>query len=276
MHKWIYYAMSLVRVVTGFRRPIRVLTILLGPRLRRPTRVSLRAGPEFLVRSKMDVWCLKETWLDRFYERQVGPIGLDWRIIDIGAGIGDFTVLAAQAALLGTVLAFEPLPDSYRMLADNLARNACSNVHAEAVAVGGHGGSLSIGAASGDPLQTTADASRRGSEVVPVPCVALEEVITRLFPEACDLAKMDCEGAEFDIILASPASALQKIQRFVLEYHDWPPHDHLMLSDRLTSLGYCVRTTPNAVHGETGYLYAWKGDLPHARRHPKLTLHPPR
>jgi len=261
MRKWLYYATSVARVLSGFHEPFRVLGILLGPPLDGTARVSLGSGPEFMVRSKMDVWCLKETWLDRFYERYVGPIGEDWRIIDIGAGIGDFTVFAAKAAPFGRVLAFEPLPDSFNLLVDNLGRNGCTNVRTEPTAVGSRSGPLFIGSVSGDPLQATADASRRGHGAIAVPCVSLEEIMAGSFTEVCDLLKMDCEGAEFDILLGSPAATLQRIRRFVLEYHDWPPNNHLMLADRLTSLGYRVKTTPNAVHAATGYLYAWKAKL---------------
>jgi FkbM family methyltransferase len=259
MRKWLYYATSLVRVLIGFRHPLHVVAILLGPPLRGPAQVQLRSGARFVVRSKMDVWCLKETWLDRFYERYAGPAGKEWLIVDIGAGIGDFTVLAAQSAGRGTVLAFEPFPDSYRLLDQNLKLNGCTNVRIQPMAVSGYSGLQSIGVVAGDPLQTTTHVARQQGGAIAVPSVSLESILNQLRPNVCDLVKMDCEGAEFDILLSSPSEVVQRIRRIVLEYHDWPPNSHVTLVDRLISLGYCVKTSPNAVHSETGYLFAWKG-----------------
>jgi tRNA G46 methylase TrmB len=130
MKKRLYYALSVIRVLVGFRRPWRVLYVLAGAKLRPPERVAIRNGPEFLVRSRMDAWCVKETWLDQFYERHLGAVRSDWSVIDIGAGIGDFTVKAAMAARNGFVLALEPFPDSHALLLQNLKLNNCANVRA--------------------------------------------------------------------------------------------------------------------------------------------------
>lgn len=46
-----------------------------------------------------DVWSAKETWLDRFYERCGFPIAPGWTDVDIGAGIGEFILLASQRLL---------------------------------------------------------------------------------------------------------------------------------------------------------------------------------
>ena len=46
-----------------------------------------------------------------------------WTIIDIGAGLGDFTAYAAQRSPRGRVLAYEPFPESFALLQQNLKLN---------------------------------------------------------------------------------------------------------------------------------------------------------
>jgi hypothetical protein len=120
MRKWIYYLGSLVRILAGFRQPFAVLRLLAWRNWSTPVTVALRDGCRFLVRSSMDIWSVKESALDRFYERG-GEVRDGWTVIDVGAGIGDFTVHAARATPSGRVLAFEPLASLFAVLAHNVA-----------------------------------------------------------------------------------------------------------------------------------------------------------
>src|SRR5207247_9671457 len=50
-------------------------------------------------------------------------------VLDLGAGIGDFSVLASKKiGPLGKVIAVEPNPEDYRLLEKNIKINNCLNV----------------------------------------------------------------------------------------------------------------------------------------------------
>jgi hypothetical protein len=50
-------------------------------------------------------------------------------VVDIGANIGAFSLRAAKAVgCQGTVLSFEPMPDTYQRLLKNITFNQCGNI----------------------------------------------------------------------------------------------------------------------------------------------------
>ena len=58
-----------------------------------------------MVRSAMDVWSVKETFVDQFYTRYGAPVeGGPW----ISAGIGDYSLYAAHGNRSGVIYAYEP------------------------------------------------------------------------------------------------------------------------------------------------------------------------
>jgi len=59
--------------------------------------ISIRGTDiRFFGSQKMDTWSVKEASADRFYERYGLPILPNWTVVDIGAAIGEFTVLAPK------------------------------------------------------------------------------------------------------------------------------------------------------------------------------------
>ncbi len=77
--------------------------------------------------------------------------------------------------------------------------------------------------------------------------------------ERCDLLKIDCEGAEFDILFHACSDTLHRINRICLEYHNGlTPFTHSDLVRLLQSNGFSVAVQPSPVHPHTGYLYAFK------------------
>jgi hypothetical protein len=87
------------------------------PRLLRKGRrdLVLRSGLRLEVHELLDILVLKETVLDDPYA--VGLLPADTRlIVDVGAGIGDFTVLAASRFPRSSVLACEPNPEAFDAL----------------------------------------------------------------------------------------------------------------------------------------------------------------
>jgi hypothetical protein len=76
---------------------------------------------------------------------------------------------------------------------------------------------MQFGAGPADPLsrQTSVLSGVATGEGLPVQSVSLGAVLEQLVGGSIDLIKLDCEGAEYDILMNSPAAVLEKIDRIV-------------------------------------------------------------
>ncbi len=259
----VYYTFSIFELLFNIKNWPALIPIF----LRRPPKdnriLKLRTPPVKLgVRGAMDAWSVKETFIDAFYTRVGVPIEDDWIVIDIGAGIGDFSIYAAYGRPNTWVYAFEPFPDSYTFLKKNLALNDIVNVEAFQEAVWSKAGELVLDVSGEEPLQV---ASREEEEraiedtnnTVEVPAVALSTVLKRHGLERVDLLKLDCEGAEYEILMAAPSGVLKRIHRIVMEYHNMDEnYQRETLGSFLEEAGYFVTWQENYVHDDIGYLYA--------------------
>ena len=209
----------------------------------------------FRVRSPTDIWSVKEAFADRFYTRFGYAIEPGWTVVDVGAAIGEFTVFVAM--IPGTrVLAYEPSGSSAGLLVENLRLNLIENVVLERVAVASDAGSLELDT-SGDPLRMGTRESGTLASGERVDVVPLSSVLERA-GGSIDLLKLDCEGAEYEILEKAPAEVMEHIARIVLEYHDSEAIGRqLDLAAHLTAAGFDVEWWPNAVHPKTlGYMRA--------------------
>ena len=208
----------------------------------------------------MDIWSIKETFIDRFYTKYGCDIENGWTVIDIGAAIGEFSIFSACGRPNTRVLAYEPFIESVDLLRDNLVLNKLKNVTVIPKAVWKRTSRLSLDLSHQEPLKiTSTDGSKKGKDVgrIRVQAVSLKEVLKSNHLKAVDLVKLDCEGAEFDILLDSDPDTIRSFKRMVMEYHDGQTgRHHSQLVSHLEQLGYRVVTHSNVVHPEIGYLFA--------------------
>ncbi len=269
LRKASYYAWSVVELLSGVRHPLAMIRLFISGRLPRNGIMRLRKSKlKYRIRSKMDAWSVKEAVIDRFYERCGIRIQKDWKIVDIGAAIGEFTIYAARKAKAGKVFAFEPNPESMGLLKENLALNRIKNVVLNQCGVWSEAARMRFDNSLGEPLQAisvltdtdkTADCS--------FDVITLNDVVEHVVRDAVDLLKLDCEGAEYAILAAASDETLQKIRCISMEYHNLDlKQSYQWLMDFLASKDFNVKHVPNAVHSNIGYLYATKQAHPNRNR----------
>lgn len=251
----IYYAASVPRLATGFRRPHRVAAALIA-RPRRPFEVELRgSGLRFRVRGAMDLWILKETCVDDTYLPPGFRPEPAWSVLDVGAGIGDFAVHMASRCRRGVVHAYEPQPEPFALLQSNVAANALANVVVRQQAVASRPGRMTSRLPSGRP-DVEACFVRSDDAGSTVPARDLAAALDALPGGACDLLKIDCEGCEFDVLLASPPELLRRVRRVSLEAHDGAAGRAGEIVERLRTQGFTVTVRPNPVHRRLSLVFA--------------------
>lgn len=261
--KFPYHLNSIFTLLTEFENPTLILRYFTG--IKRPTepqQVKLRSsGLRFYVRNAMDIWSIKETFIDRFYERFDTPVEDGWTIIDVGAGLGDYTIFVSYRSLSNRVFAYEPFYGSFSLLEENLRLNGISTAQVFNQAVSGETGYLQLDLSGGEPLQIQSvdveqeKSSSAGASVVP--CLCLADVLSSNDLQRCDVLKLDCEGSEYSILFGARDDILARIDRIVMEYHDGiTEYDHHDLAQYLREKGYRVKITANNVHTHLGYIYA--------------------
>jgi len=264
VQKYPYYLRSIFNLLTKFEDSALIISIFLGKQTHQFNEVILRGrNLRFIVRGAMDIWSIKETFIDRFYERFGTPIQDGWTIVDIGAGLGDYAIFACNNFPSNQVFAYEPFHQSYVLLQKNLQLNKMERVMIFNQAVSGQTGKILLDLSGGEPLQITSaelesDAGVQAERFI-VDSLSLADVLEDNKLNHCDLLKLDCEGAEYDIIFSAGEAVLDRINRIVMEYHDGvTDHSHKEMVDYLSRHGYRVRISPNYVHADLGYLYAFR------------------
>ena len=174
-------------------------------------------------------------------------------VIDIGAHIGWFTLAAAAAVPEARILSFEPMPENYALLTENLRLNTLTGrCRAFQLAVAGTAGEVSVGVRNDHPLggvSTTAtilaatDAATSTVASTRVRATTLDEIFVDNRIEKCALLKIDCEGAEHQIIASASPETLARIERIAVEV-DFVDEatDLASLTRLLASRGYTCET----------------------------------
>ncbi len=160
------------------------------------------AGGDFVV--------VTEVWRRNDY--RIPPSGLRGVVVDVGANVGAFSVLAAKAGA-DVVHAYEPHPGNRARLEHHLAINGVADrvvVHPEAVAE-----------KTGDTVWITGDGG--GAHVATegtatTQTVSLADVLGEVGP--VDFLKHDAEGAEWQTFQSVTAHTLhEQVKRIALEWH---------------------------------------------------------
>jgi len=143
-------------------------------------------------------------------------------IIDIGANIGMFSILFAKLHPYIKIFAIEPVAETYIKLYQNIKLNHLTNIIPINIAISGGerikqiiydsdglGGASSYVNDMPNLLKKT---------TIYTGCITLDELIIELSITNCKLLKIDCEGAEYDILYNS--KLLERINYLVGEFHE--------------------------------------------------------
>jgi FkbM family methyltransferase len=141
----------------------------------------------------------------------------DHVIIDVGAHIGTFSMLAASKVPRGRVYAVEASRETFNYLTINIALNHLRNIEASHLALaGGEGRTVLYYDERNWGHSITKRLSSRGEEVQ---TKTLAGYMAEHGIERCDFIKFNCEGAEFPILLNTSAQVLERINLMFIHYH---------------------------------------------------------
>jgi FkbM family methyltransferase len=140
------------------------------------------------------------------------------------------------------VLAYEPYPESAACLKANLQESVLSNVTVYPHAVAATPGSRDMIITPSNWAVNALAGPGACPGRLAVDCVSLEGLMESNGVSHCDLLKLDCEGAEYEILKSAPASTLRRIRRLAAEYHEDPHlgHSGRELCDFLESAAFRI------------------------------------
>lgn len=216
---------------------------------------------------------IKNVLIDReYFPARYEPRPSD-TIIDVGANIGCFTLVAGRRASHGRVIAIEPFPENVALLRRNLNQNRLANVDVLPAAVANQNGIVRLFVGSDTGMHSLKFDGGRGA--IEVPSIRLEEVFERYRVQRCNFLKIDAEGAEFDFLPALAPSTWRRIERVAMEFSvpilDWrydQPTDEqvglkLHYGDQLVQLlqryGFRIDAYIDCVGFRAGYIFATNG-----------------
>lgn len=183
------------------------------PKLGKSTVLELPNGSKYFVRPhKLDLAVVNEAvFLNPYLGRGHVSVAADAVVVDIGTNIGDFTAQVARLCPRGRVIAVEPMKAVCDMIATQVRLNSLTNVTAICAAVSGEDGETTT-----DHLADPYSTDGAGPEKVRV--VTLETLMKELNLSQIELLKIDCEGAEWDILLAAE-DVLPAVRQICMEFH---------------------------------------------------------
>jgi FkbM family methyltransferase len=199
------------------------------------TYLPLRDGHLIPVRDFMTLYIYKEIFVDRCYDfvfDQPAPM-----IVDIGANSGLFALRIKQLYPSAIISCYEPFPPNFAQLQHTIAINKLDSVTPFQKALGARRGNAKLYIhkrnMGGHSFYATEALS---NDCVDVEVVDLRSILDELQQEV-DLLKIDCEGAEFDILMNLTSAEAGKIRQIIVETTS-ELYNVDELNTQMVSLGY--------------------------------------
>jgi FkbM family methyltransferase len=165
----------------------------------------------------------------------------NWVVFDVGAHIGYFALLLSKlVGPHGKVFAFEPLPENFKVLEENVRLNGCGNVFLENRAVADASGLVNLKSNDTDRLTYTSSLVS-GRPNIDVEAVSLDDYTSSL-RECVQFVMMDVEGGEADVLKGMRSILQRDFPTLLIELHgfDQRGQSHPALQE-LHSMDYGIR-----------------------------------
>jgi len=202
-----------------------------------------------------DLMALVNVWIKNEYEIDDFSISDNDSIIDIGGHIGLFSLLVSQKSKCTNIYSFEPIKDNFDMLKTNLELNNIKNVFPFNLAVSKNSDRVNLFLSDDESAHSIIS---KESESITVKSISLQKIFDENKIDTCKLLKLDCEGAEYEIIESLPSEYLDKIQNMAIEYHlaDSRPDLVKNLISKIKQSGFKIKTREHYI--DMGFLIAKK------------------
>jgi FkbM family methyltransferase len=164
-------------------------------------------------------------------------------VADVGANQGLYTLWLARVATSGTVYAFEPDPDLFQCLENNVRTNHLQNVSRIQAAASNRSGTLAFttnGLNRGDNRIDAHALHDPGTQQVQA--VILDEIVS---DRRLDLLKVDVQGFEIEVLLGAQKT-LSANPALTIVFEFWPyglrqaGHQPAELWELLQEIGFSV------------------------------------
>lgn len=211
------------RWMRGYRNGMSIRN-LVGLAIGHSEFVRFRGKPVDSPDLRTTIRVIEDVWMRGEYDLPGYVPGPGWRVLDVGANVGIFSMLAAARG--AEVHSWEPSPRSFAALRQNMAR--WNGVCTQSAVVGKmpDTGTVSLYLHPRDTRHTVnPEQAENYPDSIKVPAVPISEVLS----ETCDLLKIDCEGAEFEILRAA-GSRLRNARRLIVEVEDRVDDPRALLS----------------------------------------------
>ncbi|MBI1761473.1 MAG: FkbM family methyltransferase [Acidobacteria bacterium] len=164
---------------------------------------------------------------------------------DIGGNEGYFSILAATLVGAGKVFCIEPQTRLQHVLKKNIELNAVTNISVHPIALGSRKGEaqLFLRPSTNTGASSLSRHWKLGSKRETVAMQTLDDLFQQHKINKVRLLKMDCEGAELQIV----EGAQQTLQRQVIEYIALEYHPTIIgqeacshIDKQIRQAGYCL------------------------------------
>jgi FkbM family methyltransferase len=140
------------------------------------------------------------------------------RVLDIGGHIGLFAIYLALRHPGLRIYSYEPHPDNFKLFDRNLALNGVTNVRLYPEALSSDGRPIALACNPTNSGAVSAySVTLKHARVSGVPSLTLDQMFDRDQIERCSLLKIDCEGSEYEALLAT--QSWPRVERLCGEFH---------------------------------------------------------
>jgi len=215
-----------------------------------------RSGLKMKIRvNSTDIMQLTTIWVDKEYTIPGFEIDENDVIIDIGGHIGLFILFCKQFCKKGKIFCFEPVKENYEQCRENIRINNLQNINLFNMAVTKETGETSIYLNEDDSGHSV---FLKNNKSVKVKSISLKDILLSNKIEHCNLLKIDCEGAEYEIIESVPEHFFENIDKIIIEYHFAKDNQELLekLIKKLKTASYSLTT--KEMDDGMGLIYACK------------------
>lgn len=222
---WKYWFALLVKLIPGLHKA--------------SIRLTLKEGGTFVVSDFMSLYIYTEIFIDKSYDYP--DLGIENpTILDIGANTGLFTLRMKELYKRATVYCYEPFLLNYEQLSQNIQLSGLQDVEIINKGVGGSPRSeklfINKNNLGGHSLF---EMEARSDNFVNIEILGITELLNDLPQSHINLIKMDCEGAEYEIIKALDISSASKIEIIIFESTE-SVYNLDELLDHLKAIGFSI------------------------------------